>query len=80
MNHAHRPLACTANRRRGPVRFLLVATVIVVPQGFVAAAFEAVGIEVFPPRVQLDSAGDRQRIVVQARAADGRTRDVTAEA
>ena len=37
-------------------------------------------IEAFPPKVQLDSARDRQRIVVQARAADGRTRDVTAAA
>jgi hypothetical protein len=44
------------------------------------AGFEAVGIAVFPPRVQLDAAGDRQRIVVQARAADGRTHDVTAAA
>jgi hypothetical protein len=80
MRHARRSLAGTATRRRGPVRFLLVATVMLAPQGFVAAAFEAVGVEVFPPRVQLDSAGDRQRIVVLARAADGRTRDVTAEA
>ena len=45
-----------------------------------AAAFEVVAIEAFPPRVQLDSALDRQRIVVQARAADGRSLDVTAMA
>ena len=45
-----------------------------------AAAFEVVAIEAFPPRVQLDSALDRQRIVVQARAADGRSLDVTAVA
>lgn len=45
-----------------------------------AAAFEVVAIEAYPPRVQLDSALDRQRIVVQARAADGRSLDVTAMA
>ena len=45
-----------------------------------AAAFEVVAIEAFPPRVQLDSALDRQRIVVQARAADGRSLDVTSVA
>jgi hypothetical protein len=45
-----------------------------------AAGFEVVAIEAFPPRVQLDSALDRQRIVVQARAADGRSLDVTAMA
>jgi hypothetical protein len=37
-------------------------------------------IEVFPPHVRLDSARDRQRIVVQARTADGRTFDVTGSA
>jgi len=45
-----------------------------------AAGFEVVAIEAFPPRVQLDSALDRQRIVVQARVADGRSLDVTAMA
>ena len=45
-----------------------------------AVAFDAVAIEVFPAKVQLDSARDFQRIVVQARAADGRTQDVTAAA
>jgi hypothetical protein len=45
-----------------------------------AVAFDVVAIEVFPPKVQLDSARDFQRIVVQARAADGRTQDVTAAA
>jgi hypothetical protein len=39
-----------------------------------------VSIEVFPPRVRLDSARDRQRIVVQAVHSDGRTEDVTAVA
>ena len=43
-----------------------------------AATTEVVGIEVYPPQVKLDSARDRQRLVVQARAADGRTFDVTA--
>jgi hypothetical protein len=45
-----------------------------------SAGFEAVTIEVFPPQVRLDSSLDRQRIVVQVRAADGRTLDVTAAA
>jgi len=45
-----------------------------------AAGFEAATVEVFPPRVQLDSARDRQRLVVQARASDGRTEDVTTAA
>ncbi|MFM8413612.1 MAG: DUF1549 and DUF1553 domain-containing protein [Planctomycetota bacterium] len=45
-----------------------------------ATAFEVVAIEVFPPKVQLDSARDFQRLVVQARAADGRTQEVTAAA
>ena len=45
-----------------------------------AGAADIVGIEVYPPQVRLDSARDRQRIVVQARAADGRTFDVTAVA
>jgi len=45
-----------------------------------AASFESVGIEVFPPTVRLDSAADFQRLVIQVRSADGRTRDVTAAA
>lgn len=39
-----------------------------------------VAIDVFPPRVRLESSDDRQRIVAQARHADGRTSDVTAAA
>jgi hypothetical protein len=42
------------------------------------ACAEPVSIEVFPPRVQLDSSRDRQRLIVQAVHADGRTEDVTA--
>ena len=45
-----------------------------------SAGFEAVAIAVFPPTIRLDSSLDRQRIVVQAKAADGRTLDVTAAA
>lgn len=71
---------CTATRRRRLLRSLLVAALFVAPLSFAAAGFEAVGIEVFPPRVQLDSARDRQRIIVQARAADGQTQDVTGTA
>jgi hypothetical protein len=52
---------------------LVLPTAIGADDGFVA-------IEVFPPRVRLESSDDRQRIVVQARHADGRTADVTAAA
>jgi len=45
-----------------------------------AAGFDAVAIEAFPPRVQLDSARDSQRVIVRARAADGRTLDITSDA
>ncbi len=45
-----------------------------------AVGFESVSIEAFPPKVQLDSARDSQRMVVQAHAADGRSLDVTSEA
>ena len=62
------------------VLMAILLGMFMVPVPLAAGGFEAGGIEVFPPRVQLDAAGDRQRIVVQARAADGRTRDVTAEA
>jgi hypothetical protein len=43
-------------------------------------AADLVNIEVYPPQVRLDSARDRQRLIVQGRAADGRTFDVTATA
>jgi hypothetical protein len=46
----------------------------------VSAADAFVTIDVFPPRIRLDSSRDRQRIVVQARHADGRTVDVSAAA
>jgi hypothetical protein len=45
-----------------------------------STAADQVAVEVYPPEVRLDSARDRQQIVVQARLADGRTRDVTSEA
>jgi len=45
-----------------------------------AHADEPVAIEVYPPQVQLDSARDRQRLIVQAVYADGRTADVTTAA
>jgi len=68
-------------QRRSAVQLVLVAGLIGlgvnVGQG---AAFDVVAIEAFPPKLQLDSARDRQRLVVQARAADGRTLDVTAAA
>ena len=46
----------------------------------VEAVADIVGIEVFPPRVRLDSSRDRQRIVVQAIHSDGHTEDVTSAA
>ena len=39
---------------------------------------DVVSIDVFPPKVQLDSSRDRQRIIVQALHTDGRTEDITA--
>ncbi len=41
-----------------------------------AQAAAPVGIEVYPPRIRLDSARDRQRVLVQATFADGRTEHV----
>ena len=72
----------TRSRREGLVWPCVVVALLGLgsPRLTQAAAFEVVAIEAFPPRVQLDSALDRQRIVVQARAADGRTLDVTAAA
>jgi len=60
---------------------LLTAFLVVLASASAAFANDGfVAVEAFPPRVQLDSARDRQRIVVQARHADGRTVDVTAVA
>ena len=39
-----------------------------------------IGIEVYPPQIRLDSARDRQRVLVQAVFADGRTEHVAAAA
>ena len=54
--------------------------VMVLSLAATALADEVVSIGVFPPRVQLDSSRDRQRMIVQAVHADGRTEDVTAAA
>jgi hypothetical protein len=59
---------------------LCVALLLGLTASTARAGFDAVSIEVFPPKVQLDSSLDRQRIVVQAKAADGRTLDVTTTA
>ena len=59
---------------------LLFAVACGVGCGAVARADAPVGIEVYPPRVQLDSSRDRQRVIVQAIYADGRTENVTAAA
>jgi hypothetical protein len=61
-------------------RWLAVAAGWLATAVTAAAAAEIVGIEAYPPQLRLDSARDRQRIVIQARAVDGRTFDVTAAA
>ncbi len=60
-------------RRASGVAFLVAC-------GGLALAETPVSIEVFPPRVRLDSSRDRQRLIVQAVHADGCTEDVTAAA
>jgi hypothetical protein len=60
-------------------RTLLAMAVAIAAVGAVRAE-APVSIEVYPPRVQLDSSRDRQRLIVQARHADGHTEDVTAAA
>jgi hypothetical protein len=62
-------------------RLFLSAWCFFMPAAITLAADPAyVALTVYPPRVQLDSSRDRQRIVVQARHADGRTVEVTATA
>ncbi|MFM7108570.1 MAG: DUF1549 domain-containing protein [Planctomycetaceae bacterium] len=58
----------------------MLAYLLAVAASGAAAADAFVAIEAFPPRVRLDSSRDRQRIVVQARHADGRTVDASAVA
>lgn len=53
---------------------------VVLSQHAVAQAPSLTKIEVFPPEIQLNTARDRQSVVVQAVYSDGITRDVTAEA
>jgi len=57
-----------------------VLVIAAAPSSASAAAFEPVALAAYPPVVRLDSARDRQRIIVQAQAADGRTCDVTTAA
>ena len=61
------------------IRIASVAVLAFVARGR-SFAGAPVSIEVFPPGVRLDSARDRQRVVVQAIHADGSTEDVTAAA
>ena len=69
-------------QRVGGLALLLPCLVLhcLVPPTASGADGGFVAIEVFPPRVRLESSDDRQRLVVQARHADGRTADVTAAA
>jgi hypothetical protein len=76
-------MTCTLVRSQGVLRSLMGA--ILLASGWLAiqaaaSAAELVGIEVFPPQVQLDSMRDRQTLVVQARRSDGVTFDVTSVA
>ncbi|MFM8284405.1 MAG: DUF1549 domain-containing protein [Planctomycetaceae bacterium] len=67
---------------RGALCLVLFATAAWArePAGGAASADAVVRLDVFPPAVRLDSARDRQRIVVREVLADGRTRDVTGRA
>ncbi|MEI7781923.1 MAG: DUF1549 domain-containing protein, partial [Planctomycetota bacterium] len=56
----------------------LLASLAILSSG--AHAEQPIAIEVYPPQVRLDSSRDRQRLIVQAVHADGRTADVTAAA
>jgi hypothetical protein len=57
---------------------LFIVTIACCPTS--AHADAPVGIEVYPPTIRLDSARDRQRVLVQATFADGRTEHVAAPA
>ncbi len=70
----------TTARARVPTAVLMLIGVATAGAAAPDAAEQAVALEVFPPAVRLDSARDRQRIIVQERLADGRTRDVTERA
>ncbi|NBV44356.1 MAG: DUF1549 domain-containing protein [Planctomycetia bacterium] len=59
-------------------RLLLLASILSAAVARAAApADEVVALHAYPPGVRLDSARDRQRVIVQETLADGRTRDVT---
>lgn len=62
--------------RQAPVIWAvcLLSTAVAVAEDVVTA------VHVFPERVSLTSRQDKQRLIVQARLDDGRTRDVTAQA
>jgi len=62
------------------VAWLMAIVVASGLSGTVTADTPYFAITIYPPRAQLDSSNDRQRVVVQARHADGRTVDVTAAA
>lgn len=66
--------------RTGKRQGRFAAFVLVCSVGTAAWAGEPASLSIFPPKIQLDSAVDRQRIVVFATMPDGTTRDVTAEA
>jgi hypothetical protein len=66
---------------RHAIRLLrLAAIAIVCTSSAVAWADAPIGIEAYPPRIRLDSSRDRQRVLVQAVFADGRSEHVAAPA
>jgi hypothetical protein len=57
-------------------RLLLLVIATGLPQALDAAAPQPIQFAIYPERISLNSAGDRQGIVIQARFADGSTRDI----
>ena len=68
------------NARTAAIAGLVIALMLAARGPSSARADAPVGIDVYPPRIRLDSARDRQRVVVQATFADGRTEHVPAPA
>ena len=66
--------------RRILLAFHILATALCGSAAFAAALAPAQDVKVYPAAIQLDSARAVQRVIVQATAADGVTRDVTSQA
>lgn len=59
---------------------VILTAILFLASGVTYAQSPLASLEVFPPDVNLETARDRQSLVVQARFADGLTQDVTAQA